>query len=322
MNFVEVTAASVDEAEDALSRIYGEPARLVPSHRTPHVDMRLRAFQDGGVTLGQLRYGPELSFVTSETKNFHIDIPLVGGMEVHYGGQREPVEATIRRAAIFTPGQAAELRWQAHCTQRCIMIDHRALHQELEQILGRAVSKPLEFDKQMDLTTPHARSWLGSLAMLYSEAERPDGLLQVPLFREHLQHLIIAGLLYAQRNTYTDAIHGDDLLPPPRAVRQAVALIQAHPEKPWSATSLAREALVSVRSLQEGFRRSYGMPPMAYLQKVRLARAHGDLLTSEPGETTVGTIAARWGFFHVGRFSGTYRRKYGRQPSHTLRKLP
>lgn len=49
------------------------------------------------------------------------------------------------------------------------------------------------------------------------------------------------------------------------------------PERPWSAGTLAREALVAVRSLQEGFPRDVGIPPMTYLRHVRLRRAHEEL---------------------------------------------
>lgn len=57
---------------------------------------------------------------------------------------------------------------------------------------------------------------------------------------------------------------------------------------------------------------------MAYVRAVRLARVHDELRTSEPGLTTVTTIAQRWGFFHLGRFAAAYRARYHTTPSDTL----
>jgi transcriptional regulator GlxA family with amidase domain len=58
---------------------------------------------------------------------------------------------------------------------------------------------------------------------------------------------------------------------------------------------------------------------MAYLRRVRLARAHAGLRDADPGRHTVAEIAGRWGFTHLGRFAEAYRERYGRPPSETLR---
>lgn len=114
--------------------------------------------------------------------------------------------------------------------------------------------------------------------------------------------------------------HGE---PPsgPRAVHRAVDLIEGHPERPLSVSSLARQFGVSVRSLQEAFRRNLGVSPTAYLREIRLRRAHADLLAADPDEgLTVTDVAGRWGFAHLGRFSASYRERYGEPPSQTLRR--
>jgi transcriptional regulator GlxA family with amidase domain len=57
---------------------------------------------------------------------------------------------------------------------------------------------------------------------------------------------------------------------------------------------------------------------MAHLRRVRLERVHADLLAADPDRTTVGAVAARWGFADPGRFARQYREVYGRAPSATL----
>jgi transcriptional regulator GlxA family with amidase domain len=103
-------------------------------------------------------------------------------------------------------------------------------------------------------------------------------------------------------------------------VRQAIELLHNHPEKPWTTATLAREVAVSARSLQEGFHRGTGVPPMRYLRDVRLDRVHTDLLAAAWESTTVAHIAHRWGFLYLGRFAANYREKFGETPSETLRR--
>ena len=88
-----------------------------------------------------------------------------------------------------------------------------------------------------------------------------------------------------------------------------------------STDALARLADVSVRALQAIFQRHTGLAPMAYLRRLRLDRAHADLLRARPGETTVALVAHRWGLGHLGRFAAAYRERYGVSPSETLRLL-
>ncbi|MEV4641431.1 helix-turn-helix transcriptional regulator [Actinoplanes sp. NPDC049548] len=101
-------------------------------------------------------------------------------------------------------------------------------------------------------------------------------------------------------------------------MRRAIEAVHAHPEHPFTAADLALAAGVSVRTLQAGFRRYVGCSPMAYLRQVRLSRAHDDLCAADPSRTTVGEIAYRWGFFHLGRFAAAYRSRYHSTPSETL----
>ncbi|MGN8048400.1 helix-turn-helix transcriptional regulator [Curtobacterium sp. 22159] len=103
-------------------------------------------------------------------------------------------------------------------------------------------------------------------------------------------------------------------------IRTAVEHIQAHAHEPLTVSDVARVADLSVRGLQEAFQRTLDRSPMQYLREVRLRRAHEDLLRAEPGQVAVADVAARWGFTHMGRFSGEYLRRFGEYPKQTLRR--
>jgi AraC-like DNA-binding protein len=312
-----ICARTASEAEEAVTRLY-VPHRLEPSTASSALELQLNAAQLGTITAGYLRYSADVRLLVPETTDFHVDIPLVGHMEARCGSG-EPVLATPRRAAVFMPARPADLQWQARCAQLCLMLDRAALQHELEQFLGQPVNV-LEFDTVMDLTTPEAQSWLRVVDLLEHEVDRPDGLIQHPLLAARVQNLVMDGLLFAHRHNYSGLLHSPDRPPAPRAVRRVVALIQDRPDDAWSSGQLAQTAGVSVRSLQEGFQRGYGMSPMAYLRAVRLERAHEELSASSPDEVTVSGVAARWGFPHASRFAVAYKRRYHCSPSETLRR--
>ena len=101
-------------------------------------------------------------------------------------------------------------------------------------------------------------------------------------------------------------------------MRTAIDIIEAGAHLPLTISALARQCHVSVRTLQEGFRRHVGMSPMAYVRVVRLRGAHRDLRSANPTDSTVAAIAHRWGFTHLGRFAAAHQRRYGQTPLQAL----
>lgn len=75
---------------------------------------------------------------------------------------------------------------------------------------------------------------------------------------------------------------------------------------------------VSERTLQYAFRDYVGMSPVAYLRVCRLNRVRAELASADPAGATVTQVAMRFGFLHLGRFAGDYRRLFGVTPSETL----
>ncbi|MEK8174232.1 helix-turn-helix transcriptional regulator [Streptomyces sp. M19] len=63
--------------------------------------------------------------------------------------------------------------------------------------------------------------------------------------------------------------------------------------EPYDAARLAAIAQVSLRILQEAFRKHVGMSPMAYVTEVRLQRVRMQLRTSP--QCTVTDVAYQWG---------------------------
>ncbi|MBB4909210.1 helix-turn-helix transcriptional regulator [Actinophytocola algeriensis] len=105
----------------------------------------------------------------------------------------------------------------------------------------------------------------------------------------------------------------------PRTLRRAIAYIDDHANEEISVADIAAAANVTIRALQHAFRRHRDTTPMGYVRQVRLRQAHRELLATDPTSgVTVTQVAARWGFFHPGRFARYYREAHGNSPYQTL----
>ena len=72
------------------------------------------------------------------------------------------------------------------------------------------------------------------------------------------------------------------------------------------------------RTLQKYFKEIYGMGPTKYFRVRRLNNVRRDLLA---GSQTVGEVAYRWQFSHLGRFAGQYKTHFGEYPKITLERV-
>jgi AraC-like DNA-binding protein len=91
---------------------------------------------------------------------------------------------------------------------------------------------------------------------------------------------------------------------------------------PLHVTDLCKAAEVSERTLEYAFKEILGLTPVNYLIRLRLHRVRQSLLAATQGSSTVSAEALKWGFWHFGEFSRTYKECFGELPSDTLRRAP
>ena len=89
-------------------------------------------------------------------------------------------------------------------------------------------------------------------------------------------------------------------------------------EKNISVEEVARKFNISEKTFQNSFKSMYGMTPKYFIQKIKLNKAHEDLLSNKQ-DINVSNIAMKWGFTHFGRFSKYYKDVFGTLPSETLK---
>lgn len=306
-----------DHAESVVGEVF-LPNRLDLGHGREPLDMQIAGIRLGGLTVGRLSYGRSVTVTTAEADDFHVNAPLSGHARSSGGWPGPAVVTTPGTAAVFGPGRSAQIAWAASCTQLCLMISRSDVETELETLLGRSLRARLDFDPAMDLTSPTSRAWRGLLGVLAGEVAGGPGLIDRPTAGRHVRGLVIDGLLIGQRHTYTDELDAATSSAPTSAVARAIDLVHDRPDEPWSTVRLANEVHLSVRALQEGFRREVDMPPMSYVRDVRLHRARDLLSVATPDRTTVAQVATQVGINHLGRFAAAYRDAFGELPSETL----
>lgn len=311
-----VSCSDVDEAREVGRDVF-HPHRLGVAPSVGVFEMRLRAASLGPMTVGVLGYGAETHIDTDDLGAYQVNVPLSGVVTSSWGEQR--VVADAGTAAVYGPRGRTSFRGFTDGDELVgLKVERAAVEGELETLLGRRLPGPLEVAPTMDIATGRGADWWRLVRTLVDLLESPAGLLDTPIVVRPLAHSIVLGLLFALVHPYLD----DLVSPAPRAsspiVRRAVELLEESADEPLTIGDVARHVGSSVRALQVGFQRDLATTPMTYLRDVRLRRAHADLLAAAPEHETVGAIARRWGFAHLGRFATAHVERFGSRPSDAL----
>jgi AraC-like DNA-binding protein len=200
--------------------------------------------------------------------------------------------------------------------QRVVHISRRLVHEVADELFHTGQVTDLGIDHLRRLDPAAVTQWRNSLAVLSRE-------LRVGGVDTLLWHTLTRGTAAAFLRMYpptATALPPAVLLPRRNRLRAAVEYVHARAAEPTSVSEIASAAGLSVRATQEAFQRHLGLTPMQYLQQVRLDHVRRELLQADPATTAVQSIARRWGFAHLGRFSAAYRNAYGEYPRNTLRR--
>jgi AraC-like DNA-binding protein len=272
----------------------------------------------GPLTVGDVTYETDVAIRFDEARaSYHVCVPLEGGLETRHRGQQVTSSPTL--ASVYRPdAEMVVTRWPTGSRHLAVKIDQVAVDSALETLVGRRAEFPIAFDAALPLKTSAVQDWVRLLMMINRQSERPDSLLRHPLIWDPLLESLIHGFLLVADHPYRDALDAPGEPARPAAVRDAMDIIETSPQMPLTTATLAMQCHISVRTLQEGFRRHLGMSPMAYLQTVRLRHAHRDLRSANPTHVTVASIAHRWGFSHLGRFAAVHKAMFGETPLQVL----
>ena len=311
------SCVGIDQARQVLTDVF-LPVDFPAARASGVVHLELNALKVGRLTCGYMKFQDAVRIQTAEAENFHIDIPANGRATMR-ASHSSPIHATRHTGGVFMPGRPVLLDCGERFALLSLMIPRDQLQLEMENLIGRAPRRPVEFSAELDLTTPGGRMIMQVLQIVDESSGQEAGPLTHPLATQRMEQVLIHSLLFAQPHNHSAALARPSPAPGVRPISQAVELLRDSLAHPWTVAELAAEVSLSVRSLQEGFRRSLDTTPMAYLRRLRLEKVHEELAKAEPGTVSVTEIAARWGFVHLGRFAAAYRSEFAERPSDTMR---
>ncbi|GAB7051402.1 AraC family transcriptional regulator [Catenuloplanes indicus] len=308
--------SNVEEAHAAMRRVYFDFAARVPPGLTDF-SYQVHSVDSGVIGLDRMRYSTTLDLATAPVGYVHATYVLHGDLTVRSGG--EQVHVTAGDLVLVPPGQ----RFQG----RLVDFDVRILRLPLTTVAHAAAARwgtapaDFAFRSMLPISAPLARYWRETLTYLHRVALNPDTALPSAPAHAAIVDLAAAATVATFPSTATTACY----LPGPGetgpgAVRRAIAYLEEHAAEATTLADVAAAARTGPRGLQAAFRRHLDTTPMAYLRRIRLERAHRELQAADPAQgATVGAIARRWGFTHLGRFAAAYRDEYGTSPAETLR---
>lgn len=297
---------------------------LVGSVMKPH-DLRVRgAHQEvnarmhhaavGGVSLNRLKYGADVDIEPGPLDDFYlIQMPLSGHAQVSCGKQQ--ISSDHDTASVLSPADSTVMHWSADCDQLMVRIDRMLVDRAIGALSGRLEPEPVRF--QLGFRWRECGPWCCLVQYLNECASQCFDPCQYRLMVSHIEQLVVATLVSAQPH--------DMRAPPtrcaavlPRHVKRVQDFLRENVTEPVTADQMALVAGVSLRSLYAGFRDYCGVTPMQYVRELRLEGARKALL-NEP-DCNIASIAMRWGFGHLGRFSAEYKARFGESPSQSVRR--
>ena len=186
-----------------------------------------------------------------------------------------------------------------------------------ETLADGALTRP----KQTLLVTP-ARSAMARLQRLHATvaglAEDAPEIIAHPEAARSLEQALIQAMAdclatrEGRKNTLAQEQHAI-------VMRRFRRVVEENPEEPLYIPDICKAIRVSPRALLLCCQEHLGMGPNRYLLLRRMQLVRRALRQATPDTTSVTEIAARYGFWQLGRFAVKYHSLFGESPSATLR---
>ncbi|MCZ7373853.1 helix-turn-helix transcriptional regulator [Micromonospora sp. WMMC250] len=291
-------------------------------------DPKLRVQSRNGYQLSHHRVdaGPFAIATTRQNGHLDIDASTLRGLVIGRTRTARVDRACHGPADRFGPGdvflvtrpeEPCRVQWHPGEVELCVL-DLSVLAQVATTAPTRRPG-PIRFTDLGPASAALARQWHNTTSFVSGVVLNSPAAGTQPLVIGNAARMLAAAALTVFPNTaFTEPTIGDRHDASTTTLRRAIAFLEEHADQDISAADIAAAARVSLRAVQLAFRRHLGTTPTAYLRRIRLDRAHHDLVRADPHQETVSAIASRWGFASHSRFTARYHASYGVPPRETL----
>ncbi|MEE1920962.1 AraC family transcriptional regulator [Pseudomonas sp. 148P] len=216
------------------------------------------------------------------------------------------VEKTSVKSVSFIDGHS----------QYGMSIRRSVFARRLSLLLGKPILQPIRFRPMVDLASDTFQG-IKAIVGMATGNEFDQLMTASSLMPSRLQEMLVDSVLEVWPHNYSEALKRPQKVIAPRHVKLAVEYLHEHPDALVSGSELAGLSNVSLRALQDGFRRFVGTSIVSYQRQVRLQRAY-DVLKQGTSQS-ISEIALALGFSNVGRFCQYFQSAYGISPAELRR---
>lgn len=268
--------------------------------------------------IGYIEYGTDVTVKVEDLSNsYSISLPLSGYQEL--SSKTGNVQSNITSGVIISPSAPYELNISGNCRKTLVRISRQAMEMGLESLTGKPITNPLIFNAKMDANVGLSSAWWRTIHYIESELGNPDSLYHSPAFIRDIEQALIKGMLTSQAHNYSDDVKNALRNNLPSYLIKTIDYLKTNAKNEIHMDDIEWISGVSRNKLYADFKRHIGVPPTAYLKRIRMDGVRADII-KHMGEESISTLALNWGFNHLGRFSTEYKKMFGETPSETQTK--
>jgi AraC-like DNA-binding protein len=222
-------------------------------------------------------------------------------------------------AHLLSPHDNFKFRTQTDNNTLVFNVDRKVVSEYSEKL---SQGNPLEItqNRSLHFVGPHGAGFSRLIDYLWGELCHGGKSLQHPLFATELEEALIVSYLLALEENYNGLSRNEYHAVAPVAIKRVEEYLLGHLTKPVSLADLATVSGVPIRTLSRSFKKYFGASPMQFLRARRFEAAQSELARGSLETHSVTETAMRYGFSHLGKFAGEYRKGFHELPLETLKR--
>ncbi|PSL16096.1 AraC-like DNA-binding protein [Marinobacterium halophilum] len=307
---------NADDAESWMSNICGPHDLTVYDAKRMHFRHIGNILNSTTTAIGNIEYGTDVTIKVEDLSNsYSISLPVSGFQELSCSNSNN-VQSNITSGVIISPSAPYELNISGNCRKTLVRISRQAMEIGLEAMIGKPAIRPLIFEAKMDAKVGASSAWWRTIRYIETELSSADSLYNSPAFIRDIEQALIKGILTSQPHNYSDDVKNSLRNHLPSYMVKTIDYLKENAKNEIHMDDVEWISGVSRNKLYSDFKRYIGIPPTAYLKRIRMDGVRTDIIKSLGGES-ISTLALSWGFNHLGRFSTEYKKMFGETPSET-----